>query len=381
MERLKKTGFAALIFCISQFSNYTNAQQISIDNNSLNEKQKSIVIISSFTANGDVLQLKSSLNDGLNAGFTINEIKEVLVQLYAYTGFPRSLNALNTLMAVLKERKANGINDPEGAAAAPLPAGKTKLQFGTEMQTKLVGQPVKGAVYEFAPAIDQFLKEHLFADIFGRNNLDWKTRELVTIAALATLGNVEAQLRSHFNVGMYNGLTEAQLIQLVSIINNKIGVKEGDLAKAVLKKVLSKEVNIPKIKTKNDTDVLFPKGIKVTNNNFTGTVWLHMLLNADTTLNINAGNVTFEAGARTSWHYHPGGQLLLVTSGKGRYQEKGKPVKEIRKGDMIECKPNIIHWHGAAPDNELSHIAIGTNQHKGAVVWLQPTSDEEYNKL
>ncbi len=105
MKRLKKIGFATLLFCFSHFSNYTNAQQILIDNKSLSEKEKSIIIISSFTAKGDLPQLKTALNDGLNAGLTVNEIKEVLIQLYAYTGFPRSLNALNTLMAVLKERK------------------------------------------------------------------------------------------------------------------------------------------------------------------------------------------------------------------------------------------------------------------------------------
>ena len=105
MKRLHKIGLTALLFCISLFSNYTNAQPISIDNKSLSEKEKSIVIISSFTAKGDLIQLKAALNDGLNTGLTVNETKEVLIQLYAYTGFPRSLNALNTLMAVLKERK------------------------------------------------------------------------------------------------------------------------------------------------------------------------------------------------------------------------------------------------------------------------------------
>ena len=158
MKRLHKIGIAVLVFCLSPFSNYTHAQQILSDNKSLSEKEKSIVIISSFTAKGDLPQLKTALHDGLNAGLTVNETKEALIQLYAYTGFPRSLNALNTFMAVLKERKAKGINDPEGTAAAPLPKKKTKLQFGTEMQTKLIGQPIKGAVYEFAPTIDQFLK-------------------------------------------------------------------------------------------------------------------------------------------------------------------------------------------------------------------------------
>ena len=248
-----------ILLCFFIIIHHSMYAQIKTDNNPpLSTKENCVVTIAAFTANGDLLQLKTALNDGLNAGLKVNAIKEVLLQLYAYTGFPRSLNALNTLMAVLKERKANGINDPEGAAAAPLPAGKTKLQFGTEMQTKLLGQPVKGAVYEFVPAIDQFLKEHLFADIFGRNNLNWKTRELVTIAALATLGNVEPQLRSHFTVGLYNGLTEAQLFELVSVINNKIGVKEGNAANQVLQNI-SKQNNSVKAAAKDSSTAIVKK--------------------------------------------------------------------------------------------------------------------------
>ena len=135
------------------------------------------------------------------------------------------------------------------------------------------------------------------------------------------------------------------------------------------------------MRTNQDSSAsVFSKGEKITNGNFTGTVWLQMLVNTDTTFNINAGNVTFEPGARTNWHFHPGGQVLLVTSGKGRYQEQGKPIKEIQKGDVIQCAPNVIHWHGAAPNSELSHIAIGTNLHKGTAVWFEAVTEEEYNK-
>src|SRR4051812_15331930 len=149
-----------------------NAQQPMNTNQSLDIKQQSIVAISAFIAKGDLVQLQKVLSDGLDAGLTINQIKEVIVQLYAYTGFPRSLNALQSFMDVLKERNQKGIKDELGKAPNPLPANKTKLQLGIELQTRLVGQPVKGEVLEFAPAIDSFLKEHLFGDIFGRDNLD-----------------------------------------------------------------------------------------------------------------------------------------------------------------------------------------------------------------
>jgi quercetin dioxygenase-like cupin family protein/alkylhydroperoxidase/carboxymuconolactone decarboxylase family protein YurZ len=365
--------FTPFIF-VTLLSNSIKAQQTAVAG--LDIKQQSIVTISVFTAKGDLIQLKAALNDGLNTGLTVNETKEVLIQLYAYTGFPRSLNALNTLMTVLKERKASGINDPEGAAAVPLPSGKTKLQFGTEMQTKLVGQPVKGPVYEFAPTIDQFLKEHLFADIFGRNNLDWKTRELVTIAALAALGNVEAQLRSHFNVGIYNGLTEPQLIQLVSIVHTKIGATEGTAANEVLQIVLGKKLNKPEAAPKTDT--IFSTGQKITNNNFTGTAYLHQMVMPDSTNKVQVGNVTFAPGARSNWHLHPGGQILLAIDGVGYYQEMGQPKKILRKGDVVKCPPNIPHWHGASHDQPFIQIAI-TNNQNGTTVWLQPVTDTEYN--
>lgn len=204
----------------------------------LNKKEQSIVSISAFAAKGDLPKLKESLEEGLNNGLTVNELKEVLLQLYAYTGFPRSLNALSTLMSVVEERKNKGIHDETGREATPLPKEKSRLELGTEIQTKLVGTSVKGPIYSFSPEIDLFLKEHLFADVFGRDILDFRTREIVTIAALASLGNVEAQLTSHLKVGMYNGLTESQLRDLISVLNLKVSAQDAKNADAVLSRIL-----------------------------------------------------------------------------------------------------------------------------------------------
>jgi len=227
-----------LSLCFSCINKDVQAQDSIRQYQSLTMKEQSVITISAFTAKGNLVELKKAFIEGLDAGLTINEIKEIVIQLYAYTGFPRSLNALQTFMDVLKERAQQGIKDEVGKASSPLPTDKSKLQFGTELQTKLVGQPVKGELFEFAPAIDSFLKEHLFGDIFGRDNLDWKTRELATISALAALGGVENQLRSHFGVGMYNGLSEEQLKRLVSIIQSKVGATEGTAALIVLQTVL-----------------------------------------------------------------------------------------------------------------------------------------------
>ncbi|GAB3015984.1 carboxymuconolactone decarboxylase family protein [Spirosoma pulveris] len=214
----------------------------------LTQSQQAIVTISAFMAQGKIPQLTKALNAGLDAGLTISEVKEVLVQLYAYAGFPRSLNALQAFMDVLKERKQRGINDPAGKEPSPLPADQNRRQFGTDNQTKLIGMPVKGGLFEFAPAIDQFLKEHLFGAIFGRDNLDWKTRELATISALASLGGVDSQLRSHLNIGLHNGLTEGELTHLVSIIQTRVGEKEGDAASQVWRAVRQERAGNPSTK-------------------------------------------------------------------------------------------------------------------------------------
>jgi len=127
------------------------------------------------------------------------------------------------------------------------------------------------------------------------------------------------------------------------------------------------------------TEPIFPKGDKITSSNFTGIAWLQMLVPNDSTYYTSIGNVIFEPKARRNWHKHPGGQILLVTDGKGYYQEKNKYAQLIRKGDVIKIPPETEHWHGASSESSLTHIAISTNLQKGSVVWLQPVTDEEYN--
>jgi 4-carboxymuconolactone decarboxylase len=205
----------------------------------LSPKQQSIVTISAFTANGDQEKLKTALNEGLDAGLTVNEIKEILVQLYAYTGFPRSLNGINTFIGVMEEREQKGIKDELGKEPSSMPTNKSSIELGTEIQTRLIGAPATGKYITFAPAIDKFLKGHLFGDIFGRDNLDFQSREIATISALASMEGVNAQLQSHFNVGFNTGLTQAQMRSLISVLESKIGIREANNASAVLEKVIA----------------------------------------------------------------------------------------------------------------------------------------------
>lgn len=222
---------AGVFFAVFTVTSLSEAQM----NTTLTAEQQAIVPVAAHTARGDLGNLKTALNEGLDAGLTVNEIKEILVQMYAYAGFPRSLNGLGVFSEVLKERESQGIRDEIGKAAAPLPEGKTSLELGTEVQTCLVGAPVKGGLMDFAPTIDEFLKAHLFGDIFGRDNLDYQSREIATVSALASMEGVESQLRSHCHIAMNVGLTSDQMNHLAQVIKSKIGKKEGDRVQEELK--------------------------------------------------------------------------------------------------------------------------------------------------
>jgi len=126
---------------------------------------------------------------------------------------------------------------------------------------------------------------------------------------------------------------------------------------------------------------IFTKGEKAPSDYFTGTAYVKNLVPNDETFNVLMSNVVFEAGCRNVWHKHPGGQILIITEGKGYYQEKGKPIQLISKGDVIKIAPSLVHWHGATPDSELTHIAVNTNTQEGIVEWLEPVTDEEYNSF
>ena len=124
----------------------------------------------------------------------------------------------------------------------------------------------------------------------------------------------------------------------------------------------------------------YPFGDKLSPNpNFTGEVWLAPLTEKKE-LNVPMANVTFEPGCRNSWHSHKAGQLLIATAGIGYYQEKGEPARRLFPGDIVEIAPDVVHWHGAAPDSWFAHIAVTANPQANAAVWLEPVSDEEYRK-
>lgn len=185
----------------------------------LSPRQQAIPLIAAAAASSNMPQLNAALGQGLDAGLTLSEAKEVLVQLYAYAGFPKSLNALGELMNVALDREAKGMATAAGKPpTGQAPVGDALRTVGTANQTRISGAPVRGPVMDFAPIINQFLQTHLFGDIFERDNLDWQSRELVTVGALAAMPGVEAQLRSHMAASQRVGLSREQLRHLAQVL-------------------------------------------------------------------------------------------------------------------------------------------------------------------
>lgn len=230
-----------MIISISLFTNHLKAQQMATASKSLSPQEQSIISISALTAKGDLDKLKTALNMGLEAGLTVNEIKEALVHTYAYCGFPRSIRGLQTFMEVMDERKAKGINDNIGKEASPINETGSKYERGKKILGELTKTPqpeTLSGYSAFAPTIDTFLKEHLFADIFEMDVLNYAQRELVTVSVIAAIGNAEPMLKSHLTICLNVGLTPEQLQQYVEVLKSTIGKKEAKSAQKVLDEVL-----------------------------------------------------------------------------------------------------------------------------------------------
>jgi len=203
-------------------------------------RQQLLVPIAAFTANGDLESLKTAISRGLDTGLTINEIKEAQIHLYAYVGFPRALNGLGTLMAVVEERKTSGTTDPVGDAPQPFPAGGSSREIGKAVQTGLAGKPVTGPLFDFAPGINELLQSHLFGDLFARGILDKQDREVVTVSALSGLSGAESQLQAHIRISTNAGLSTEQLRAVAAVLNSHVGTTQGRSATQAIDAVLDK---------------------------------------------------------------------------------------------------------------------------------------------
>lgn len=204
----------------------------------LSARESSIAVISALAAKGDMDGLRGALAEGLDRGLTVNEEKELMVQLYAYAGFPRGLNGMTAVMNVVNERKAAGLHDEVGAEPEALPVGTDRQAYGERVQTELTGRRVGGGMYDFAPVMNTFLQEHLFCDVFSRGLFTWREREIATVSMLAGIGHAEPQLGSHMRVAMHNGVTAEELAALTALLSEAVDEQTGENAEAVRRSVM-----------------------------------------------------------------------------------------------------------------------------------------------
>ncbi len=317
-----------------------------VNSQTLTERQKGLAACACLMAQGDLVRLEPAVRQALDCGVTINELKEAFSQLYAYTGFPRSLNALGVLNKVLENKQANWQEGKPWTRPAEWDNAKKAYELGVKNQTQLSGRPFN---YDFCPQDDYYLKSHLFGDIFAGDQLSHADREIVTVAALSGLEGVAPQLAAHKQGAVNMGNSQELVDELCAWLNN-----EGYTLRSS-----------------------WPKGeLNPYGQFFTGKSYL---------AEVESGlfNVTFEPRCRNNWHvHHKQVQVLICVAGRGWYQEWGKEAIEMTPGTIIAVPAEVKHWHGAAKDSWFQHLTYHKDVQEGASnEWLEPVTDEVYDEL
>jgi quercetin dioxygenase-like cupin family protein/alkylhydroperoxidase/carboxymuconolactone decarboxylase family protein YurZ len=317
-----------------------------IQGQTMTERQKGLAACACLMAQGDLERLEPAVKMALDNGVTINELKEAFSQLYAYTGFPRSLNALGVLNKVLDNKQPSWQEGKPWKRPEIWDDAAKALKQGTEVQTKLSGRSFD---YNFCPQDDYYLKSHLFGDIFASDQLSAADREIVTVAALSGLEGVAPQLAAHKQGAVNMGNSQELVDELCAWLDS-----EGYTLRSK-----------------------WPKGEP----NPYGKYFIGQSYLAD----VGGGviNVTFEPRCRNNWHiHHKAVQVLICVSGRGWYQEWGKDAVEMTPGIVIAIPAEVKHWHGAAKDSWFQHLTYHRDAQEGASnEWLEPVTDEVYNKL
>lgn len=352
---------------------------ISAQTMALSVKHQSLSAIAAWEAKGNMSGLGQAIHEGLDHGLTVSQIKEALSQLYAYTGFPRSLNALGQLQKVMAERTADGRPVPLGHDdERVVPPSFDALKTGTEVQTKLSGAPFN---YTFAPRTDYYLKSHLFGDIFAGSALTPAEREIVTVSAISALPGCEPQLAAHCRGALNMGLSQAELEAIPLVLESRVGLPEAARVREAVARMLAQPLAQEVLPKRGIEDSPWPIGEPNTAyaQYFDGLSYLAVLDGEHG----GPHNVTFSPGCRNHWHvHHKSVQVLVCVAGRGWYQEWGKAAVELRPGKVIAIPAGVKHWHGAACDSWMQHLAYTTQVEQGARnEWLEPVDAAEYDKL
>ena len=313
----------------------------------LTERQKGLSACACLMAQGNMERLEPAVRSALDNGVTINELKEAFSQLYAYTGFPRSLNALGVLSKVLEEKNPAWQEGKPWTRPAEWDDAKAAYELGRKNQTQLSGRAFD---YAFCPQDDYYLKAHLFGDIFAGDQLSHADREIVTVAALSGLEGVAPQLSAHKAGAVNMGNSQELVDELCAWLDS-----EGYTLRSS-----------------------WPKGEP-------NTAYARYFIGNSYLSDVGGGihNVTFEPGCRNNWHiHHKQVQVLVCVAGRGWYQEWGKEAVKLKPGVVISIPEGVKHWHGAAADSWMQHLTYHKDVQEGASnEWLESVDDATYGML
>ncbi|MBO8479683.1 MAG: carboxymuconolactone decarboxylase family protein [Bacteroidetes bacterium] len=251
-------------------------------------------------------------------------------------------------------------------------------------QTKIKQTAGREQLGDFAPKFAELNDDVLFGEVWSRTDkLGLRDRSMVTITALVSSGITDSSLTYHLQTARKNGITRTEIAEILTQVGFYAGWPKAWAAFRLAKDVWTEETEAADEKAKFEREMIFPIGKPndAYARYFIGQSYLAPVSSEQVGIN----NVTFEPGCRNNWHIHHatkgGGQLLVCVAGTGWYQEWGKPARLLRPGDVVNIPAGIKHWHGATADSWFAHLAIEVPGEKTSNEWLEPVTDEEYNKL
>ncbi len=313
----------------------------------LSPRDRSLVVISALIATNKPAQLQGHLGRALSNGVTPVEASGVLTHLAIYSGWPNAVSALEVFDSVYTARK---------------------IDFAQLQATVPVLPPLPvGALAEvpaFAGTFTRLNAEVLNGDLWRRGDLSLRDRSLVTIAALTAMGEAD-QLPVYLRRGVGAGLTHDQIGEAMTHLGFYAGWPRATEALQVADRTLGPTPPSP-------------GAAAAPVSNFMGAVAVTEPFRGTAGARLGGGRVAFAPGARTKWHSHPLGQLVVVTSGQGWMQSEGQPARALKAGDIAWTPPDVKHWHGGTRHTGMEHVAVSEEHPERAVQWYEHVTDAEF---
>jgi 4-carboxymuconolactone decarboxylase len=320
----------------------------------LSARERSLVTISVLIATGKSAQIVGHLGRALSNGVRPSEASGVLTHLAIYCGWPSAVTALDIYQQVYTARKID--TAALRAAFPPLPVlpDAARARATTEPFTTI------------APKFTQLTNDVVFDDLWRRSDLSVRDRSLVTISALAAMGD-DDQLDFYLRRGVESGLTREQIAEALTHLAFYAGWPKATKAMTATARTLGQMIA-----------TTAPTATTEASSNFTGSVSVGPSFQATGGSRLGGAPVTFEPGARTRWHVHALGQLLVVTAGRAWVQIEGEPVRDLGPGEVVWTPPDAKHWHGATRSSSMTHVGVSERGEGSTVTWLEPVSDAQY---